>query len=269
VSDLYQYTARPPYGAKLNRRHPLLTGFLGFYAINEGGGIYATDLSGVLNLKAQGYSSNPWIRGVDTAIDALNSASFYGTVPTALQVSYPITMACGVRAISTPVNQLPFAGVYSTNSTTTRLVSIEGVNNTNITVYGGGSSNPLTVSGITLGTDQVCSAVADGSSITAYIGGVQKGTISASYSLTWTSTSTFALGWWPGIAARTGEAYIYWAAWWNRALTPGAHLYIGSSINAIWQLFTPPRAGQYRPAVGTAPLMRRTLYSRTGSRMVG
>jgi hypothetical protein len=270
VSDLYQLTTKPPYGALIVRRHPITKGLLGFYPLNEGGGLVASDaMQGALGLTPQAYSGeSPWAMALGAAANFHNAGSFRGVLPAAFQPGLPITLAVAFRIIGSPSASFPVWSVFSTNSSTGRVVSLEMPTTTSITGVAGGIVNTAAGSAFSTNQDIVVSCSFASGNTVLYYNGNQNAASAATYSLTYSATSTLAIGYQPGLGARNGQGYVYWTAWWNRTLTAAEHLFVGSSINSVWSIFQASRGYQYQPSIAVAPLFRRTQFPRVGSRSV-
>jgi hypothetical protein len=242
---------KPPVGAVLDPRHPLVSDSLLrlFYPFNAPSGTQATDVAYGLSLT----TPNTWTGlGSMAALKLTTSGSgAIATIPTALQLNYPWSVACGFRFNAAPSGDVALFALMTSNSNA-RAATVE-INNLD-KVFAGWVGNTGTAYTITTGSDYVVSASINKSTYNLYVNGAAAENGSTSISNpSWGATSSAMIGSPAGsvFASRTPNIYVYWTAAWNSYLTAAQHMQIGSHVNAIWQIFRPAVAWEVMQSVAT------------------
>jgi hypothetical protein len=265
-------TSKPPYGARINQYHPLAQGLAGFYALNEGAGLKVNDASpGAFPLSRAG--SPVWTMtssGSGMKVPTLNDGFRATGIPQS-KLTYPMTIACGFRILST-VGGARFFGITSDFSTASDVITLTW--NTTASIFAANGSSRVIMTNIgpmpAIGSDAVMAATVTsrpGGGGDYYLNGVASPHFTATC-----NNPTYGGNYGPGIGilpyGQVGaalSAVYYWMAWWLRELTPAEHVFIGSNVNAIWQFLAPPLT---RGWVVGGRLFRRTEFLRSGSRSV-
>lgn len=258
--------SKPPPGALIDWSRPIAQDLRGFYTLSEGCGPTLYDASGIgpaLLISGASWASGS-MGGLGCNASDVGAAA---TLPTALQLQWPLTLAMGVQSLGTGSAYSNQWCLTSNNSNTSpyQPISLQGQNTWNVYVGGASSYAFLTGAARVTGADAVVAAGYDGATASLWIDGV----LSISQALAagaavYSSTSLVMVGEDWG-QARNPAVLVYWAAWWSRILSVAEHQAIGAGPAAIFgEVFAAPAWRIF----GGQRLMRRTLYCRTGSRGV-
>jgi hypothetical protein len=258
--------SKPPPGALIDWSRPLAQGLRGFYTLNEGSGptLYdATAIGPALLISGASWASGSML-GLGCNASDVGAA---GSLPTALQLQWPLTLAMGVQSLGTGSAYSNQWCLTSNNSNTSpyQPISLQGQNTWNVYVGGASANAFLSGPARATGADAVVAAGYDGATQSLYVDGAAVGSQAlAAGAAVYSSTSLVMVGEDWG-QARNPAVLVYWAAWWSRLLSAQEHQAIGAGPAAIFgEVFTPPAWRIF----GGRRLMRRTLYARTGSRGV-
>jgi hypothetical protein len=240
-----RWPQKPPVGTRLDFENPLCNGLQWFYALNENTGGVINDGIGRLPLIPTGFgAANPW--GATSGGVGLNcDATGYGaqaTLPTALQLQPPITLAFGFRKLGTPTANSGICGLLI-NNTATSPYGFEVYWGSSTSFYlGAGDGVTFNTDNAfytpTTGVDAVFAVSSTSAAQSMYVNGLLLTTATLGYLPTYTATSLFYLGNFVPISQNSNTLF-YWAAVWNRILSAAEHALLGSNVNAIWQIFTP------------------------------
>ena len=197
-----------------------------------------------------------------------NGEGAAGTIPAALQLGPPLSVAIGFRFVANPsAAGTPLGGLYLDNGTNNRILAIES--NTPATIQAGyaGTAFFSPAMAATVGVDYVVSAsIANGAQAMS-INGASRYAAANAIGTTWSPTSRLVIGAnHPFFATRNPNVIVYWLAWWGRALAAAEHAAIGASINAIWPIMAPGPLRSPASLVAAGVYARRGLSGRAGSR---
>ena len=244
------WKAKPPQGTPLDRDHGLCQGLAAFWACNEGAGGRLVDVMNGTVLSAYSYgSNNPW-SSVNTQNGIISSADyecFWAAMPPSLQLSWPITIAIGLANIGNAGshNNMLFGALpTSTGASPYECWTLYKLTNNHFdATWNNGSEQDLdTGTALAANTNYVLAATFTSSNQYAYINGLLSatGSTSSGSGPTYGATPTLALGTYYGGTNSYAGALFSWAAVWNRALSAEEHSLIGSTPDAIWQMFASP-----------------------------
>ena len=237
-----RWPQKPPVGVPIDPTSIFGGNLVAFYPLTQGNGTpndIVTHLAPALTTGASW--SNATMPGL---LCSGNGAGAAAIIPTPYQYPLPATIAVAGRLLGQANFSATTAfGVLQTNSTSARNWSIDitGVSGTSSDielVYGG--TNTLGSTAWTVGIDFVASASLVSGAQAFYINGLQKGTSATSFSATWGSTSSIALGAAQSFfSARNPNVMLYWAVWWNAYQSAAWHAALGASVRSICSLWAP------------------------------
>ena len=261
------WNSKPPFGTPLNPAHPLCQGLEIFYALNVGGGVpmdVVTGISAVANTATWGFSAR-------TSGPRLY---YNGTASTYTQLSNDAALNSWSGATSIIAGAAPAAGGANQHILDARYTS--GNYGYYFGVYSGGvlyctTPNPQIVGGGALvdgnyHTWGVSHLATTTGGVLFYRDGVQVATGTTGFPAAGPPASPNRY-----IGCNYNDSGTYfsggidWIGAWSRALT--AREQAAMALNP-WQIFQP--LGMWIPeaAAITAPIFRRTLFARAGSRGV-
>jgi hypothetical protein len=235
---------KPPLGYELDGEHLLSVGLKGFYALNEGSGPILGDATGNLPLAISAGTTTAWASGETRGLSATGgNAGAIATVPSGLQLNWPISFAIGFRFLGTPTANANILGLLYTNTSTNPYNVWSLANYTSLdiqlTYNNGGTLVQDVVETLSIGVDYVLSATVAANSQGVYLNGSRVYSASTAISgPTYGAFPTLAIGANPQVTTRNPELLCYWAAWWSRILQPSEHAAL--AVNP-WQVFEPKR----------------------------
>jgi hypothetical protein len=89
---------------------------------------------------------------------------------------------------------------------------------------------------VPIGSDGVAALSLSSAGVSAYVNGAPTASLSKAPVPVYSTTAALCIGFYYGIANYTSNSLIYWAAWWNRLLSPNAHFAIGCNVLAARSL---------------------------------
>jgi hypothetical protein len=243
------WLTKPPPGTGLNRASGLAQGLAAFWPMLESSGPKTYDIVTGLPLAITGA---PWGSGLSSGLVCTsNGAGAQATVPAALQLGFPISLAVGFRVLQTPGLSQPVWGLENGSG---RIASIETQSGLDVLLYFNTSNNTPTTS-IAIGADYVAVATIGNGAQSLYVNGAYAGGGTASFSPSY-SGAYFAVSgptFFGGI--RNPGSLVYWTALWSRVLSPAE---AGALYTNPWQMLGPnPSYWLYRSGS--------TVFSFTGS----
>jgi hypothetical protein len=255
---------KAPYGSRLDPLHPLRTGLMGCYAVNEGSGPYLYDATGNLPLEITSGTTTAWSPGTVPGLScASGNAGAIATVPSGLQFNWPMSFAIGFRFLGTPTANANIFGLLYSNTSTSPYNVWSLANYTSLdiqlTYNNGGTLVQDVVETLSIGVDYVLSATVAANSQVVYLDGSQVYSATAAISApTYGAVPTLAIGANPEVTSRNPELLCYWAAWWALALPSGSLAYLSSSgpagpqflapsLSVAGQGYYPPPSSSYSP----------------------
>jgi hypothetical protein len=263
-----RWTRKPPYGAPVDRGHPLAQGLRGFWSFSEGGGPVVHDAFGTNPLRWM-TPGTIWDRDASGPVGRLRGnvidpvQPFAATDRPVFAATGPFTILCRFRPMAT----FPGASLYAlgpTQADTTALyrLQLNGQNMRHSWVGGGW--------GTMTGVFQLEAHLAmisgwDGARAWAFRNGetaVNNAAIADSGAV---APSRLFVGASSMLPLTAADSFLDYIAVWDHLLSPPWMRALSADHRLIWSLF---RARPERPfsAMWEARRGRRTLYSRVGSR---
>ncbi len=246
------WDSKPPVGTQIDWSHPLATNLLWFSGALEGRGTLLADQVAGVNLATEG--SATWTTGSMSALSCASTGyGAQGIIPSRLQIPLPITLivACRWNGAAPSANahihgmfvnntgSSPNAYRITWDSTPTYVIPVLAVGATGTTSWAPTANADVVIA----------SEFTSASAFKWYVNGTlnTSGSFTGGVNPTWTATSNISIGQPVGLSARNAQVIVYWAGIWAPVLPAAIHAAIGSSVNAIWEMF-PMRRIYGRPA---------------------
>lgn len=240
------YKGESPFEREINPLHPWVSGMMGFYAIDEGGGAKVYDVTGkspALSFFGWG-ANNPWINTVGSSLNCIyDDAGANGTLPASLQSGLPLTIVVGWRRIGSTNGNAELAGIlYQTAWSSPFVVfNVYASGNTlNAEVNNAGSYSSIAnmATGLTDNTDYVSAISLTKIGLSFYNNGILTYSDATSRSNpTYSATSLITIGATQSLSGRHLNGLIRWVGLWNRDISVGSLAEISGSVNAIRQIY--------------------------------
>jgi hypothetical protein len=274
MSDLYQLNSKPRYGAILNARDPLRVGLVGFWPFLDGAGFADEIITGQATDANNASANYAWVQGVQGPGLKFNLAA--PPVLTLRHASFDSGSNCTVLvwfnfAGFQPAS--PFISALWSDATTTGAMKQffrmgdAGIANNLLQVIYSQNQKANTTTAMTTGWH--CVGMVMGPNVagfvtqTGWIDGTQ--VVSQTRNIISNVTSASVFGQDAAAPGREPSGVLQAVGIWSRALPAQA-------IQAIapnpWQLLAAPASFQQVLVRGPARLVRRTLFTRSGSRSV-
>jgi hypothetical protein len=269
------WTSKPPIAAQINWGHPFVAnGLQLFYGARECSGSILFGDANPLPLTNTGatWTNSGAMNGLN--FSAANSFCT-GLLAAPFKFVWPVSLAMGFRYIgapnSTDVRQfgstfdategapyIPWGFYWTTNGIPT-ISYANGSTFTQTSIQGGALS---------ANTDYVVSATITSAAQSSWINGVPAGSSANSISNpTYSAAAQMCIG--SNVVGTTANIVFYWGAIWNVALAAANHAAIGSSPNAIWQIFQPAQGAWLFPSVGGSSVIGTGTISLSGFSISG
>jgi hypothetical protein len=240
----YHWRLKPPIGTSIDRANPLARGLLAFFPFWEGQSPYIYDV--VAGLPAVATSAAAWATysgGRALSFPTTGAYAQTAALGSIYHAPYPMSLVIGMRLLGTPSST---AQCFALNdgASTWLLPAIALPTSSDWQInWANGATSASSISSIaaTFNADVVAGYTVTTSSQTLYLNGTSAYALTNPISSPVYSGSTILnFGYYPSLAARNPNYAVYWAGYWNRALTPLEHQKIGSSWGGIWRIFRPP-----------------------------
>jgi len=247
-----RWATKPPVGSQIDWSTRFAAGSLQFLApCNENGGGLVCDSVTRTQLAATSAFTGWGSSGAGSCLSlTANNAGLTANVPPALKLQLPLTLIFAFRFLGTPTASCAVFGTLANNTGISPyycysiLTASSGNQITaRINIAGSLAAQSQCNATFTTGIDYVVAAELQAAKQTFYVGGLNNTvqTNNWSGSITYYPTSLMSIGAEPGLT-RNPNMLFYWGGVWSGILDPSLHAAIGSSVNAIWQVYQPRRS---------------------------
>ena len=235
----YRRRTKPPLGSRIDWSHPLATGLVGCFLLNENGGTTVFDLASAQLLPVA--SGTSWSSGL---LSDAAAHGVYTTCPAVFKVGPPISLVWQGHSVGTADGFAYIFGINANNTGSSPFNAALISYNTNAsqvtffcTATGGGTNVEIDFGAMPSGTAQL--AVTWGATsnntnnpISCYKNGILGNqSVETGTPIAYSSTSQIGIGGYPTLNSRLAHdfALIY-----NRALNPGDVQWLAEEPYALW-----------------------------------